>query len=251
MKAVVTGAGRGIGRAIAVQLASGGAELVLGGQDEAALQETAQLIAGPAHVVPVDISDEHSVELFGRRTKDLVGTPDVVVCNSGIGGPSGPLWTLDLASWNETLDVNVTGTFLTLRAFLPGMVARGEGCAILVGSMTGKRPLAGRTPYAASKLALVGLARTLAVECGPHGVRVNIVSPGFVAGSRLNWVIEAQSEVHGKDPAAVRSEMLGDVPLQRFVTAEDVAAAVSYLASSQAAAITGADLNVSGGMVMY
>ncbi|GAA1559373.1 glucose 1-dehydrogenase [Kribbella hippodromi] len=262
MKAVVTGAGRGIGRAIALRLAADGADVVLGGRDEAALRETAELIGHArnetarvgrtfAHVVPVDISDEQSVQSFGRQTSDIFGAPDVVVCNSGIGGPSGPLWSLDLDSWNETLTVNVTGTFLTLRAFLPQMVERGSGSAILVGSMTGKRPLAGRTPYAASKLALVGLARTLALECGPHGVRVNVVSPGFVTGPRLDWVIEAQAELHGEDPAQLRTQMLDDVPLQRFVTPDDVAATVAFLASPHSTAITGTDLNVSAGLVMY
>ncbi|GAA0624946.1 SDR family oxidoreductase [Kribbella sandramycini] len=249
MTAVVTGAGRGIGRAIAVRLAADGAEVVLGGRDVAALNETAALIGDRAHVVPVDIGVEESVASFGERTRALIGTPDVVVCNSGIGGPSGPLWTLDLADWQQTLDVNVTGTFLTLRAFLPGMVERGSGGVVLIGSMTGKRPLAGRTPYAASKLALVGLARTLAVECGPHGVRVNVVSPGFVAGPRLDWVIDAQAELSGRDAGAVRAELLAGVPLERFVAPEEVADAVGYLASS--AAVTGADLNVSGGLVMY
>ncbi|GAA2826167.1 hypothetical protein GCM10010522_50000 [Kribbella solani] len=123
----------------------------------------------------MDVSDEQSVRRFGRETRERFGVPDVVVCNSGVGGPSGLLWELELADWEQTFDVNVTGTFLTLREFMPGMIERGSGSAVLIGSMTGKRPLAGRTPCAASKLALVGLARTLALEAGPDGVRVNVV----------------------------------------------------------------------------
>lgn len=162
---VVTGGGRGIGRAIALRLAVVGATVVLGGRDITALRKTGALIddlrdesAGTGwQAIELDVTDEGSVAAFAAETRERAGTPDAVVCNSGIGGPSAPLWQLDRAGWEETFAVNVTGTFLTLRAFLPAMIARGSGSAVLIGSMTGKRPLAGRTPYAAGKLALVGL----------------------------------------------------------------------------------------------
>lgn len=249
--AVVTGAGRGIGRAIAIRLAADGLSVVLGGRDQEALRETAEKLDGEGFPVPLDVSDEGSVVAFANGVHQRFGSPEVVVCNSGVGGPTAPLWELDLAGWEETFAVNVTGTFLTLRAFLPGMIARGNGSAVLIGSMTGKRPLAGRTPYAAGKSALVGLARTLALEAGPYGVRVNVVSPGFVEGPRLGWVIEAQAATTGTEAESLRARLQQDVPLRSFVAAEDVADAVAFLASEKARSVTGADLNVTGGLVMY
>jgi meso-butanediol dehydrogenase/(S,S)-butanediol dehydrogenase/diacetyl reductase len=124
------------------------------------------------------------------------------------------------------------------------MLERRRGSVIVIGSMTGKRPLPGRTPYAASKTALIGLVRTLAWDAGRHGVRVNIVSPGPVAGERLERVLNAQG------PGA-RERFLSASPLARFASPEDVAAAVRFLCSDAAASITGEDLNVSAGTVTY
>lgn len=252
--AVVTGAGRGIGRAIALRLAEAEATVVLAGRDETALQETGDLLdkTGARWLVsPVDVSDDASVERFAGDVQRRAGVPDIVVCNSGVGGPSAPLWELDRHGWDETFAVNVTGIFLTLRAFLPGMTARGSGSAVLIGSMTGKRPLAHRTPYAASKLALVGLARTVALDAGRFGVRVNVVSPGFVEGERLDWVFDTQAAAQGTTSAQIRRQMLAEMPTGRFVQARDIADAVLFLAGPGSASITGADLNVTGGFVTY
>ncbi|GAA1585538.1 SDR family oxidoreductase [Kribbella sancticallisti] len=251
MKAVITGGGKGIGGSIAARLAADGASVIVGGRDLEALRETADRLGDAVHALPVDVTDHHSVEVFQQLAEQAIGVPDVVVCNSGISGPAGPLWELDESGWNETFNVNVTGTFRTLRVFLPGMIARGSGSVILVGSMTGKRPLAGRTPYAAAKLALVGLARTLALEAGPYGVRVNVVSPGFVAGTRLDWVIDAQAAMAGGGPDDVREQLERQIPLHRFVAADDVAAAVAFLAGDEARSVTGADINVTGGLEMH
>src|SRR5690606_23699533 len=109
----------------------------------------------------------------------------------------------------------------------------------------------GRTPYAASKLALVGLARTLALETGPYGIRVNVISPGPVEGPRLDWVIQKQAEARGVSLEEARLQLVGGSPLQRAVSPREVAEAALFLASDKAAAITGEDLNVSAGIVMY
>jgi NAD(P)-dependent dehydrogenase (short-subunit alcohol dehydrogenase family) len=131
------------------------------------------------------------------------------------------------------------------------MVARGAGSVVVIGSMTGKRPLVGRAPYAAAKTGLIGLVRTLAWDAGPAGVRVNLVSPGPVAGERLDRVLRGQAAARAITEEQARSDFAAASPLQRFATEADVARAVRFLCSDDAAAITGEDLNVSGGTVMH
>ena len=252
--ALVTGAGRGIGRAIAAAAAAEGAAVALTGRDVDALQETARTIVdkgGRALVAPADVTRADQVEAAVAAAADALGGVDLLVANSGIGGPSAPLWELDPADWERTFAVNVTGVFLSCRAVLPGMLARGSGAIVVIGSMTGKRALVHRTPYAASKTALIGLVRTLAAEVGPAGVRVNLVSPGGVEGERMDWVIRAQAEARGVSLEQAREVFTGDSPLGRLVTPGEVADAVVFLASDRAAAVTGEDLNVSAGTVTY
>lgn len=249
--AVVTGAGRGIGKAIALAFASAGADLVLAGRDTATLEATAAEAAVASLTVVTDVTDEASVANLAARTAERFGRADVVVANSGIGGPSGPVWELSRAAWDETFAVNVTGVWLCSRAFLPAMVERGGGSFIAIGSMTGKRPLWGRTPYAASKTALIGLVRTLAVETAASGVRVNLVSPGPVASERMDWVFRAQAEGRGITEQEARAEMVAQIPLGRLIEADEVADAVVALGLGRLTAVTGEDVNVSGGMVMY
>jgi NAD(P)-dependent dehydrogenase (short-subunit alcohol dehydrogenase family) len=250
----VTGAGRGIGRAIALGFAHAGADVVLAGRDADTLAATeASVLDAGASALPVvaDVTDEDAVARLADRTFERFGGADVVVANSGVGGPSGPVWELSRADWDETFAVNVTGVFLCARAFLPRMVEAGTGSFIAIGSMTGKRPLWGRTPYAASKTALIGLVRTLAVETGGSGVRVNLVSPGPVASERMDWVFRAQAEGRGITEEQARREMVDQIPLGRLIEPDEVADAVVALAFGRLTAVTGQDLNVSGGMVMY
>jgi len=252
--AAVTGAGRGIGREIALALAGAGADVVLVGRDLSTLEATAEAAGGAGAAtlcVRTDVTSEDDVAALGRASFARFGAVDALVANSGIGGPSGPLWELNREAWDETFAVNVTGVFLTARAFLPAMLARRRGSIVVVGSMTGKRPLWGRTPYAASKLALVGLVRTLALETAPFGVRVNLVSPGPVEGERMDWVFRAQADGRGISVEEARAEMVAQIPIGRLVEPREVADAVVSLTLGKLSAVTGADMNVSGGMVMY
>ena len=252
--AAVTGAGRGIGREIALSLARAGADVVLAGRDPATLEATERDVAGAgagALSVRTDVTSQADVEELARASLERFGAVEALVLNSGIAGPTGPLWELDRQAWDETFAVNVTGAFLCARAFLPSMLERGSGSIVVIGSMTGKRPLWGRTPYAASKLALVGLVRTLAVEAAPSGVRVNLVSPGPVEGERMDWVFRAQAEGRGISAEEAREEMVSQIPIGRLVEPSEVADAVVSLTLGELSAVTGVDLNVSGGMVMY
>jgi NAD(P)-dependent dehydrogenase (short-subunit alcohol dehydrogenase family) len=252
--AVVTGAGTGIGREIALRTAAEGADVVLTGRSTAAMEDVADRVRSGgrrALVLHMDLQEPASIEAAATAAQDEFGRVDVLVNNSGVGGPSKPLWEIGVEEWEETFRVNVTGTFLACKAFLPGMVARRSGSVIVIGSVTGKRPLVNRTPYAASKTALIGMVRTLAWELGPYGIRVNLLSPGGVEGERLNWVLEQQAQARGITVEQARADFAEGSPLKRLVSPGDVADAVAYLASPRAVAITGEDLNVSAGLAMY
>ena len=174
-----------------------------------------------------------------------------VVANAGIAGPTTPLHEITLADWRETIATDLDGVFLTFRAFIPGMIERRDGSLVAISSITGKRPLHGRTPYAAAKMGVIGLVRTLAAELGPYQIRVNAICPGMVAGPRIEEVLRRQAAVRGITEEAARAEADSLSPLRRMVRQEEVAAACLYLASDGAAAITGEDLNVTAGVVMY
>ncbi len=251
--AVVTGGGRGIGRAIARALSTAGYDLVLAARSASELEAVATEIGengGQAVSVPTDLRDRAQIAQLAETAMG-VGPVDLLVNNSGIAGPQGMMWDLDPDEWSQTMAVNVDAVFLCSRAFLPAMIERRRGSIVNIGSITGKRPLLGRSPYATSKLALVGLTRTLALETGPFGVRVNLISPGFVEGPRIDWVIDRQAEARGVPSTVVREDFTAQSPLGRLTSPEDVASTVVFLASDAAAAITGADINVSSGVVMY
>jgi NAD(P)-dependent dehydrogenase (short-subunit alcohol dehydrogenase family) len=251
---VVTGAGQGIGREIALAFGREGAVVALAARNRSRLDSVAGEIEssrGSALVVPTDLRDPDSVAALGETVQSQLGTTDVLVNNSGIAGPTAMLWEQHPADFDETLRVNVTGVFLCCRAFLPAMVESGRGNIVVIGSMTGKRPLLGRSPYAASKTALIGLVRTLASETGPAGIRVNLVSPGAVTGPRLERVIAGLAEAERMSLDAARAQLTNASPLGSFVEPTEVADAVLFLASERAAKITGEDLNVSAGAVTY
>lgn len=252
--AVVVGSGAGIGREIALRMGGAGADVVLAGRSAESMGEVAGLLheqGRGALVVPTDLRDPDAVAALADRAVGEFGRVDALVANSGVAGPTKPLTEIDLDEWHDTFAVNVTGTFLCLKAFLPVMQAAGSGSVVVIGSVTGKRPLRDRTPYAASKMALVGLVRTAAVEAGAHGVRINLVSPGGVEGPRLDRVIAGQAAAQGITEDEARRQFADGSPLGRLVSARDVADTTVFLSSTRAAAITGEDVNVAAGLVMY
>lgn len=252
--AVITGGGRGLGRVIALACAREGADLVLASRSVEALQETraeVESLGREALIVPTDIRRENSVRNLAEQALARFGHIDILVNNTGITGPTAPLWEITPAEWEETFAVNVTGAYLCCRAFLPSMIERRSGSILFISSMTGKRPLFGRSPYAAGKLALVGLARTLAWETGPYGIRVNVISPGPIEGERVERVIRNQAQAEGISEDEARRRFTSSSPLGRLVPPGDIADAVVFLVSDKAASITGEDLNVSAGTVMY
>jgi NAD(P)-dependent dehydrogenase (short-subunit alcohol dehydrogenase family) len=204
-----------------------------------------------ALAVSTDIRREDSVRNLAEQALHHFGRVDILVNNSGIAGPTTPLWEINLADWEDTLAVNVTGAYLCCRSFLPGMIGQRSGIIIFISSMTGKRPLYGRTPYAGSKMALVGIARTLAWEVGEYGIRVNVISPGAVEGERIKRVVHNQAAALGISEEEALRQFTSSSPLGRLVPPGDIAASAVFLASDKAASITGEDMNVSAGTVMY
>lgn len=250
---VVTGASGGIGRAIASVLGDAGWHVLLASRNVDGLEETARQIRsaqGTADVFAVDVSEEDSVDRFAAELRTRGAEVHALVNNSGIAGPSKPLWEVEPSQWDETMDVNLRGVYLCCRAFVPQMVARGAGAVVNVGSVAGKNPLVHRSAYAASKAGLIGLTKTLATDAGPSGVRANLVSPGAVGGERLDWVAAARAKATGLPEAEIRAAAARDAALKRFTEASEVAEAVRFLLSDESSGITGIDLTVAAGYVM-
>ena len=243
--AVVTGGGSGLGAAIARSLHAAGAHVVVVGRDAAKLDRVAADLGSRARGISCDVSDPASVDALREQ---LAGTDvSILVNNAGIPGPVAALTDIDVADWDEVFAVNVRGTFLLCKALLPGMVERGDGDVINVASVSGKRPLAHRTPYCASKMAVIGLTSTLAFEVGPAGVRVNSLSPGPVQGPRMERNFRLEAERSGTSIDVAEQAFVSRAALGRMVTEEEVGAAV--IAMLAMPGMCGADIDLSAGMV--
>ncbi|MBR7834393.1 SDR family oxidoreductase [Actinospica durhamensis] len=245
--ALVTGAGNGLGRAIALGLARAGAEVVLVGRTRATLEETRALLPDPSlgRVAVCDVAAEAEVAALREELAELeIG---ILVNNAGIGGPVRPLVEIETAEWDEVFDANVRSIFLMCRAFLPAMTARGRGDVINVASVSGKRPLTRRTPYTASKMAVIGLTRTLAFEVGPLGVSVNSLSPGPCRGPRMERNFTLEAAATGSSYAEAEESFVSRAALRRLVEQDEVAAAA--LAMLRMPGLCGADIDLSAGMI--
>ena len=243
--AVVTGGGSGLGAAIARSLHAAGAHVVVVGRDAAKLDRVAADLGSRARGISCDVSDPASVDALREQ---LAGTDvSILVNNAGIPGPVAALTDIDVADWDEVFAVNVRGTFLLCKALLPGMVERGDGDVINVASVSGKRPLAHRTPYCASKMAVIGLTSTLAFGVGPAGVRVNSLSPGPVQGPRMERNFRLEAERSGTSIDVAEQAFVSRAALGRMVTEEEVGAAV--IAMLAMPGMCGADIDLSAGMV--
>jgi NAD(P)-dependent dehydrogenase (short-subunit alcohol dehydrogenase family) len=247
---LVTGGGRAIGKTIALRLARGGADVVVAGPDRAELEAAAGEIRALGRrtlAVVADVTREEQVEAMAAAAQQALGRIDVLVNNAGIIGPTAPVVSVRRADWDEVLAVNLTGAFLCCKAVLPDMIARRSGRIVNIASIAGKIAYSLRSPYAVSKWGLIGLTLTLAKEVAPHDIQVNAVCPGPVAGERMRGVIARRAAETGNSVEAVETEYVQTMALKRFVDAEDVAAAVAFLASPAGRNITGQTIDVTAG----
>jgi NAD(P)-dependent dehydrogenase (short-subunit alcohol dehydrogenase family) len=246
LRVLVTAGAAGIGRAIAEAFALHGARLLICDVDERALAE-----AKAAHpdwrTVVCDVADQTRVDAMFDLVDAELGGLDVLVNNAGIAGPTGPVEAIDPDDWRRTIDVNLTGAFLCARRAVPHLI-ESRGLMINLSSVAGRLGFANRSPYAASKWAIVGFTHSLAKELGPKGVRVNAIQPGVVAGPRIERVIQARADLEGHTYAEQERRRLEQVSLRRMVTAEDIAAMALFLAGPGGRNITGQALSVCAGV---
>ncbi|HEX6507811.1 MAG TPA: SDR family oxidoreductase [Chloroflexota bacterium] len=241
---LVVGGVRTIGRVIATTLAEAGATVVVS-------TSRTPVPHSPFPAIHLDVLDLSSVEEAMDYLAEEYSRLDVLIYNSGLPGPSKSIDEVSDEEWEEVFAVNVTGFFRLCRSSLPLLRRSREGGRIIaISSMTGRRPLLHRAPYAATKLALTGFVRSLALEVGPDDITVNTVSPGYVEGERLGRVIENQAEAHGVTVVEMHNRFVAHSPVGRFVAPESVARAVLFLADPTASDITGTDINVTAGVWM-
>src|SRR5215510_14131721 len=236
--ALVTGASGGIGGAIAGALHRYGAEVTLAGTRSDALSALADKLGDRAHICVADLADPVATEQLAKDAEAAMGRVDILVNNAGITGDALAVRMSD-EDWRSVLDINLTAAFRLTRALLRGMIRRRHGRIIGVASVVAVSGNAGQANYAAAKAAMIGMSKSIAAEVAGRGITVNCVAPGLIA--------TAMTE---KMTAQQRSRFAEAIPAGRFGTPEDVAAAVVYLASTEASYVTGQTLHINGGMVM-
>lgn len=236
--ALVTGASSGIGVAIAQALHAQGAQLVLTGRREAELNAVAAGLGSRCRVAVADLADAAAPAALVEGVEATEGRLDILVNNAGFTRDRLALRMED-ADWNAVLEVDLNAPFRLARAALRGMMKRRAGRIISIASIVGVMGNPGQSNYAAAKAGLIGMSKSLAQEVAPRGVTVNVVAPGFIETPMTDKLNEAQ-----------KAALLGRIPLGKMGGPGDVAAAVAYLASEEAAWVTGTTLHVNGGMAM-
>ena len=243
--ALVTGGGSGVGKAIALSLAEAGVDVTICGRREdalAALSSENRRI----HAIAADVTDEHAVSVLYEKAEAARGPFDIVVANAGTAD-SAPAHRTSLADWRRTLDVNLTGAFVTVKPALSGMAARKSGRIVFIASTAGLKGYAYVAPYVAAKHGVIGLMRALAAELARTGVTVNAVCPGYVETDMLDKSVSKIVDKTGRSAEETRAALAAINPQNRFVQPDEVAAAVVWLCSEKAASITGQAISISGG----
>ncbi|GAA1225996.1 3-oxoacyl-ACP reductase FabG [Kitasatospora nipponensis] len=241
--ALVTGGSRGIGAATCRALAANGVRVAVGGRDAAALGAVVGAIeaaGGTALAAPADVTDPAAVDRLRATAERALGPVDILAPFAGGQGMPTPTVQLPPERWRSVLDADLTSVFLTVSAFLPGMIERGSGTVITMASTAGRTPSGANVAYAVAKAGVLMLSRHLAAEVGPHGIRVNCLSPSAVLNDRMRTSMSAEQ----------LAGLAAAFPLGRIGRAHDVAQAVLFLASEASSWITGATLDLTGGRVI-
>ena len=253
--AIITGGGKGIGRTISIVFASEGAAVVMAARSLSHLEQTAEEIRsrnGKALAIQTDVANEEQVQQMVAKTLRELGQIDILVNNSGIIGPVVSVVDMKLEAWNETLAINLTGTMLCSREVLRHMSPKRRGTIINIGSEGGRGGdgRAGRlmrSAYDCSKMGIIGLTETMAVEVGEYGIRVNAISPAAISGERGDIILKRKAEAMGISQGDLESKIVANYSLGRIVEESEVASVAVFLASNEASAITGQVIAVNCG----
>jgi len=251
--AIVTGAGRGIGRAIALELARQGADIVIAEMDHAGAKRTAGEVGALGRrslAVATDVTSRADLRAMVDRAKAEFGRIDILVNNAGIYKAAA---TLDVTEdhWDAIMNINAKAVFFATQAVLPVMIAQKSGAIVSLASMAGKIGSKTNLPYNASKAAVVSMTKSLALAHAGEGIRVNCVCPGFVETDMWSVVSRDQGKLLGMTPEEFTHQRAASVPLGRMETPEDVAHVVAFLAGPRSGYMTGQALSVDGGLVMH
>ncbi|QCI67106.1 SDR family NAD(P)-dependent oxidoreductase [Phreatobacter stygius] len=248
-RAVVTGGGAGIGRAISAALARQGVRVAIADLDIEAARATAGEIGHGAIALPVDVRDRRSVEAAWAAALDTLGGCDILIANAGVSTMQHAIDLTD-EDWDFSFAVNARGVFLTNQVAARHFVAQGTGCIVNTASLAAKVGAPLLAHYSASKFAVLGWTQALARELAPHGIRVNAVCPGFVKTGMQSREVAWEAALRQVTPERVISDYVAQTPLGRLEEPEDVADVVLFLCSSQARFMTGQGVNVTGGVYM-
>ncbi len=251
--AIVTGAGRGIGRAIAFELARMGADIVVAELDRAGAERTASDVRGlnrRAIVVPTDVTSQKDLRAMAEQTRAEFGRIDILVNNAGIYRAAASVDVTE-EHWDAIMNINAKAVFFASQAVLPTMIAQKRGVIVSLASMAGKIGSRTNLPYNASKAAVISITKSLALAHAADGIRVNCVCPGFVETDMWAAVAREQGALLGQSPDEFTRQRVRQVPLGRMERPEDVANLIGFLVSKRADYITGQALSVDGGLVMH
>ena len=251
--AIVTGAGRGIGRATALELARMGADIVVAELDRDGAERTAAEVKGLGRrvsVVRTDVTSRADLAAMAERARAEFGRIDVLVNNAGIYRAALPLDVTE-EHWDAIMNVNAKAVFFASQAVLPTMIAQKRGAIVSLASMAGKIGSRNNLPYNVSKAAVVSMTKSLALAHAADGIRVNCVCPGFVETDMWRNVAREQGALMGITPEEFTRQRASAVPLGRMERPEDVANVIGFLASSKSGYVTGQALSVDGGLVMH
>jgi NAD(P)-dependent dehydrogenase (short-subunit alcohol dehydrogenase family) len=253
--AVITGGGRGIGRAIALKFAAEGAAVVMAARTKSEIEAVAKEVrnaGGRAAAVVADVAGENQCERLIREAASQFGEADILVNNAGEYGPVKPIEEITPAEWDRVIAVHLRGSYLLTRLVLPEMYARGSGVILNISSLSAKSAFGWGSPYAAAKAGMLGMTRVVAAEAARKGVRVNAICPGPVTETKMSKDLGATlAERLGVSEEEQLKSFLNTILQGRGQTANEIADAALFLCSDAASAITGQSLNVDGGAAFY
>jgi NAD(P)-dependent dehydrogenase (short-subunit alcohol dehydrogenase family) len=244
-RVVLTAGGTGIGRVTLQTFVDAGARVVTCDVDQAALDRLrGELPQVPA--IPADVADETAVDRLFELALDQLGGIDILINNAGIAGPTGLIEEITPEDWRRTLEVNITGQYLCARRAVPHIRAAGGGSIVNLSSAAGRFGFALRSPYCASKWAVVGLTKSLAIELGAAQIRVNAICPGAVEGERIDRVIAAKAAARGVSFEAMRAQYVEAASMKRLISPQDIANMILFLCSGAGRLVSGQVIGVDG-----